>query len=49
MTEALLAVLIPAGLLAATAAGYWLWARHGTDTPVEHHSTMPTEYQPPDG
>ncbi|GJF32467.1 hypothetical protein KNE206_51670 [Kitasatospora sp. NE20-6] len=49
MLNVLLAVLIPVAALAAVGCGYWLWARLGTEDPVEHHSSVPHEYTPPDG
>ncbi|WP_354644422.1 hypothetical protein [Kitasatospora camelliae] len=49
MPEWLLAVAVPVGVLGLVGGGFWLWARHGTQDPVEHHSSMPDEYTPPDG
>ncbi|WP_159037170.1 hypothetical protein [Streptomyces specialis] len=49
MPEWSLMVLVPVGLLTAGAGVFALWARLGTGRPVEHHSSMPDTYQPPDG
>ncbi|WP_371493841.1 hypothetical protein OG871_02190 [Kitasatospora sp. NBC_00374] len=39
----------PSAVLGIAGIGYWLWATFGTEEPVEHHSSMPSEYDPPDG
>ncbi|WP_411104140.1 hypothetical protein [Streptomyces sp. cmx-4-9] len=49
MGEWLLAVCIPVGLLALGVGGFLLWARWGTGDPVEHHSSMPETWDPPEG
>ncbi|WP_441245540.1 hypothetical protein [Kitasatospora sp. McL0602] len=49
MVEGILAVLIPVGLLALAGVGYWFWAEHGTEEPIEHHSSMPHEHKWPEG
>ncbi|MFD9597384.1 hypothetical protein ACFWA9_32170 [Kitasatospora sp. NPDC059973] len=49
MLEWILVVLIPVGLVAVAGLAYWWWARVGTERPVEHHSSMPSEYHGTDG
>ncbi|MFJ3792374.1 hypothetical protein [Kitasatospora sp. NPDC090091] len=49
MLDWVLAILVPAGIVAAAAGAYWCWARFGTDRPVDHHSSMPNEPDFPDG
>ncbi len=45
----LLAVLIPAGLLGVGTCAFLIWAKLGTDRPVEHHSTMGSSWKGPEG
>ncbi|QKW10535.1 hypothetical protein HUT18_33080 [Streptomyces sp. NA04227] len=49
MVQWVWAGLVPVGVLGVGAGVFWVWARMGTDRPVEHHSSMPTEYVPPEG
>jgi len=49
MLEWLVAALVPVGVLALCGVGYWIWAAHGTEDPVEHHSSMPSQPDWPDG
>ncbi|MFD9409728.1 hypothetical protein ACFWBN_22305 [Streptomyces sp. NPDC059989] len=49
MPEWLLAVLIPGGMVALGLGAFLLWARFGTEDPVEHHSSMPHTWDPPEG
>ncbi|MFJ8658802.1 hypothetical protein [Streptomyces sp. NPDC093795] len=46
MPEWLWAVLIPAGLAGVGVGGFLIWAKLGTDRPVEHHSVEQKEWNP---
>ncbi|MFD3335257.1 hypothetical protein ACFWV1_21780 [Streptomyces sp. NPDC058700] len=46
MPEWLMAVLIPVGMIGLGTAGFLIWARLGSDRPVEHHSSAPKEWNP---
>ncbi|MFI8517132.1 hypothetical protein ACIGEZ_04780 [Streptomyces sp. NPDC085481] len=46
MPEWLIAVLIPVGLTGLGAVAFLVWARLGTDRPVEHEGSMPEEWNP---
>ncbi|MBT2479743.1 hypothetical protein [Streptomyces sp. ISL-94] len=49
MLDWILAVVIPVALFAMGALAFWLWVRWGTDDPVEHHSSMPSSPDWPEG
>ncbi|WP_327417468.1 hypothetical protein [Streptomyces sp. NBC_01233] len=42
-------ILATGGLLAMGLGGFLLWARFGTEDPVEHHSSMPHTWNRPEG
>ena len=49
MLNWILAAVIPVGLCGLGALAFWLWAHWGTDEPAEHHGSMPSEPDWPDG
>ncbi|WP_418961180.1 hypothetical protein [Streptomyces tritici] len=49
MLDSIVAVVIPMGLLGVGGLAFWLWAHWGTDAPVEHHSSMPSKPDWPEG
>ncbi|MFJ5830075.1 hypothetical protein [Streptomyces sp. NPDC093089] len=49
MPEWLIAVLIPVGLSGLGTGAFLIWARLGTDRPVEHHNTKIQDEWDPGG
>ncbi|MCX5226336.1 hypothetical protein ABZY16_31325 [Streptomyces sp. NPDC006553] len=46
MPEWLWAALIPGGMIGLGAVGFLVWAKLGTDRPVEHHGVEQKEWDP---